>query len=361
MATLRRRLLERRMVELWYALLCFMLIIFVVLDGWDIGAGVLHLIVARTEAERREVIAAIGPLWSWHEVWLVAAGGTFILAFPKIMAAAFSGFYLALWMVLWSFILRGISIEVGGHIHDRMWQAGWDVVFAVSNVLLAVLFGAALGNVIRGVPLDAAGAFSMALFTDFSARGQVGILDWFTLSVAVFATLLLAAHGATYLRYKTQGTVHDRSAAWARRLWSLTAILFVGITVQTSVVRPELFHAMAERPLAWPALLLVAGGFWALGTGLRGSNELRAFAGSCAVIAGLLSAAAVGMFPVILHSTLGAEHSLTAYAGAAPGRGLAVALIWWPVAFVLAATYFIVIMRSYRGKVRPVDNSQGFY
>jgi len=348
------------MVELWFALLCFMLIVFVVLDGWDIGAGALHLIVARTDAERREVIAAIGPLWSWHEAWLIAAGGTFILAFPQIMAAAFSGFYLALWMVLWSFILRGISIEVGGHIHDRMWQAGWDFVFAVSNVLLAVLFGAALGNVIRGVPVDASGKFSMALFTDFGVRGQVGILDWYTLTVAVFATLLLAAHGATYLRFKTQGPVHARSTRWARRLWTLTAVLFVVITLQTEFVRPELFGAMGGRPLAWPALAVIVAGFWAVATGLRGSNELRAFAGSCAIIVGLLSAAAISMFPVILRSTLAAEHSMTAYAGAAPGRGLAVALIWWPLAFVLAATYFVVIMRSYRGKVRPAD-TQGFY
>jgi cytochrome bd ubiquinol oxidase subunit II len=349
------------MVELWFALLCFMLIVFVVLDGWDIGAGALHLIVARTDAERREVIAAIGPLWSWHEVWLVAAGGTFVLAFPTIMAAAFSGFYLALWMVLWSFILRGISIEVGGHIHDRMWQAGWDVVFAVSNVLLAVLFGAALGNVLRGVPIDATGKFSMALFTDFGVHGQVGILDWYTLSVAVFATLLLAAHGATYLRFKTQGPVHARSTRWARGLWALTAALFVVITVQTEFVNPDLFRAMAARPMAWAALALIAASFWALWTGLRSSNELRAFAGSCAVIVGLLSAAAISMFPVILRSTLAAGHSMTAYSGATSGRGLLVALIWWPIAFVLAVAYFVVIMRSYRGKVRPADDTQGFY
>src|SRR5262245_40961038 len=113
------------MVELWFALLCFMLTMFVVLDGWNIGAGALHTTVARADGERRQVIAAIGPLWSWHEVWLVAWGGTLLLAFPAVLAAAFSGFYLALWLVLWMLLLRGISIEVGGHIHDRMWQSAW--------------------------------------------------------------------------------------------------------------------------------------------------------------------------------------------------------------------------------------------
>jgi cytochrome bd ubiquinol oxidase subunit II len=145
------------LVELWFALLCFMLTMFVVLDGWDIGAGALHFLVAKNDPERRQVIAAIGPLWSWHEVWLVAAGGTFVLAFPELMAVSFSGFYLALWMVLWSFVLRGISIEVGGHINDSVWRSGWDFVFAASNVLLAIPFGTALGNVIRGVPIDGSG------------------------------------------------------------------------------------------------------------------------------------------------------------------------------------------------------------
>ena len=207
----------RRMVELWFGLLCFTLTMFVVLDGWNIGAGALHLIAGKTDAERREIIAAIGPLWSWHEVWLLAFGGTFLLAFPRVMATSFAGFYLALWLVLWSFILRGVSIEVGGHIHDRLWQSWWDFVFAVSSVLLAVLFGAALGNVIRGVPLDESGKFSMSLFTDFGVRGRVGILDWYTVSVAVFTTVLLSAHGATYLRLKTTGQVHQRSERLARQ------------------------------------------------------------------------------------------------------------------------------------------------
>ena len=236
------------MVELWFAILCVTLILFVVLDGWNIGAGVLHLVVAKRDRERREVIAALGPSWSWNEVWLLAAGGTFVLAFPRILAVSFAGFYLALWLVLWSFVLRGVSIEVGGHIRDTLWHSAWDFVFALSSVLLAVLFGAAFGNVLRGVPLDATGQFSMSLFTDFGVRGRVGILDWYTLSVAVFATSLLAAHGGTYLTLKTTGRVHERSELWARRLWAATAVLFVVVTLQTQVVRPDLYRAMILRP-----------------------------------------------------------------------------------------------------------------
>ena len=339
------------MVELWFGLLCFMLTMFVVLDGWDIGAGALHLIVAKTAAERREVIAAIGPLWSWHEVWLVAAGGTFLLAFPGVMAASFSGFYLALWMALWSLILRGVSIEVGGHIPDRLWQAWWDFVFAASNLFLALLFGAAFGNVIRGVPIDVTGTFSMSLFTDFGVRGRVGILDWYTVSVAVFATLLLAAHGATYLRLKTTARVHDRSERLARRLWTATLIAFPVVSFETWIVRPEIYRAIAARPAAWFAVTVILAGAWAVWTGFRERAEARTFAGSCAIVAGLLDGFAAAVFPVMLHSTLDASYSLTAYRGAAAGGGLRIALVWWPLAFALAIAYLVIVLRSYRGRV----------
>jgi cytochrome d ubiquinol oxidase subunit II len=349
------------MVELWFGLLCFLLTVFVVLDGWNIGAGALHLIAGRSGAERRQIIAAIGPSWSWHEVWLVAFGGTFLLAFPRVMTTSFAGFYLALWLVLWSFILRGISIEVGGHINDRLWQTWWDFVFAVSSVVLAVLFGAALGNVIRGVPLDGSGKFTMALFTHFGVRGRVGILDWYTVSVAVFTTVLIAAHGATYLRLKTTGPVHERSERLARGLWTAILVLFPVISLETWIVRPGLYAAMLTRPAAWLGVAVVLAGAWALFSGLRGPREDRAFAGSCAVIVGLLAGAAASVFPVMLLSTLAPEHSITAYNGAAASRGLGLALLWWPVALVLAFGYFTVLVRNYRGKVRPAQDTQGFY
>ncbi len=200
----------------------------------------------------------------------------------------------------------------------------------------------------------------MSLFTDFGVRGRVGILDWYTVSVAVFTTVLLAAHGATYLRLKTTGRIRQRSERLAGQLWTTVVVLFAVVSLETWVVRPALYGAMIERPLAWLAIGTAMAGSWALFTGLRGPAEGRAFAGSCTVIAGLLAGAAVSVFPEMLHSTLAPEHSMTAYQGAAPGRGLAIALIWWPVAALLAFLYFIVIMREYRGKVTPTGGTQGY-
>jgi cytochrome bd ubiquinol oxidase subunit II len=217
----------------------------------------------------------------------------------------------------------------------------------MSSTLLAFLFGTALGNVIRGVPLDASRTFSMWLFTDFTARGNVGILDWYTLSVAAFTTLLLSGHGASYLAVTTAGTIHDRSVLWARRLWVIVLALFPIVTFATRVVRPELFHELVRRPIAWLAVMVVAGGAWAVWSGLRGGLERRAFIGSCAIVAGLLAGAAASVFPVMLHSTIATEYSLTAFNGSSPGQGLTIALFWWPLAAILAIAYFAIVTKNW--------------
>jgi len=349
------------MIATWYGIVSFMLITYVVLDGRNFGAGMLHWFVAKTPEERRQVVAAIGPLWSWHEVWLVSFGGTLVAVFPRLMASAFAGYYLALFLILWGLILRGISLEVGGHINDRLWQTFWDFVFVFASFLLAILFGAAAGNVVRGVPLDANGNFSMAFFTNFNVRGYVGLLDWYTVSVAIFAAVMLAAHGATYLTLKTEGPVHDRSAKWANYIWGAVAPLFFAISVETWVVRPDLIGRAINNPFLWVGLIMIIVSTIALISGLLTRREMRAFAGSNFLIAGLLVTGAVAIFPVMLYSTLAPENSLTAYTVASNRSTLLLASIWWPVSFALATAYFIFISRRFAGKVSVTRDTQGFY
>jgi cytochrome bd ubiquinol oxidase subunit II len=349
------------MIATWYGIVSFMLITYVALDGRNFGAGMLHWLVARTPEERRQVVAAIGPLWSWHEVWLVGFGGTLVAVFPRLMASAFAGYYLALFLILWGLILRGISLEVGGHINDRLWQGFWDFVFVFANFLLAILFGAAAGNLARGVPLDAYGNFSMAFFTDFRVRGNVGLLDWYTVSIAIFAAVMLAAHGATYLMLKTEGPVHDRSATWAKYLWAAVAPLFLAVSVESWVVRPDLPGKAIYNPFCWLGLLVVIVSTITLISGLSTRREMRAFLGSNFLLVGLLAIGSAAIFPVMLHSTLAPENSLTAYAVASSPSALLLASIWWPVGFVLAATYFVFISRRYAGKVNVKRDTQGFY
>src|SRR3954464_8664802 len=265
------------MIAAWYAAVSFTLIIYVVLDGRNFGAGMLQWFVGRTSAEGRVEIAAIGPLWTWHEVWLLGFGGTLIAIFPRLMASAFSGYYRALFLILWCLIGRGISIEVGGHINDRLWQGYWDFNFVLSNFLLAILFGAAAGNVARGVPLDAQGNFSMAFFTNFGVRGHVGLLDWYTVSIAILAVVMLGAHGATYLTLKTERSVHDRCERWAKYLWIAVVPLLFVVLVESRIVRPDLPGRALSNPFWWIGLLVVATAAIMLISGLTSRRELRAF------------------------------------------------------------------------------------
>jgi cytochrome d ubiquinol oxidase subunit II len=338
-----------------------MLTTYIVLDGRNFGAGILHWIVAKSPAERRQVIAAIGPLWSWHEVWLVGTGGVMVMAFPRLMANAFSGYYLALFLILWCVLLRGVSIEVGGHINDRLWQTFWDAVFVLSNILLAVLFGAASGNVVRGVPLNPDGTFYLAFFTDFRVHGNVGLLDWYTLSMALFCVLLLTAHGATYLTMKTEGPVHERAAAIARRLWIAAVPAFLVITLLTWLVRPELLGGLMFRPLAWVTLSVCIASVAALMLGISGKLERLALIGSTFLLFGLLMTGAAALFPVLLFSTINSADRLTASDCAAPDQSLWIATGWWLPALVLAFVYLIIIRRHYSGKVNVSKDNQGLY
>ena len=349
------------MIATWYAIVSFMLIVYVALDGRNFGAGMLQWFAAKTPEERRQVIAAIGPLWSWHEVWLVAFGGTLLAIFPRLLASAFAGYYLALFLILWCFILRGISIEVGGHINDRLWQGFWDFVFVFSNFLLAILFGAAAGNVARGVPLDAQGNFSMAFFTNFRTSGYVGLLDWYTVSIAIFAMVILAAHGATYLTLKTEGAVHDRSSTLAKYLWMAVVPLFMLISIETFLVRPDLPGHAVYNPFCYVGLLVVAASMATLISGLSTGRERRTFIGSNLMLVGLLVTGAAAIFPVMLYSTLAPENSLTAYNVAAGVNSFLFACIWWPLGLALATFYFVFISRRYAGKVSVRRDNQGFY
>jgi len=339
------------MIALWYFLISFMLITYGVLDGRNFGVGLLHGFVAKTPQERRQVVAAIGPLWTWHEVWLVGFGGTVFAVFPELLATAFAGYYLALFLILWCLILRGISLELGGHLDDPMWQGFWDFVLVASSGLLSILFGAAAGNLVRGVPINAEGDFSMAFFTDFHIRGNVGILDWYTISIALFATVMLAAHGANYLVLKTEGPVQMRSARLARLLWILAIPLFVIISAEGWYVRPSLLDIALHRPLCWLGIAVILGSIWILFQGLWSANEKKAFWGGNFLIVGLMATGAAAFFPVLLYSTLGEANSLTAGAASAGHGSLMMALIWWPFGLALSVVYFIFISRRYAGKV----------
>ncbi len=348
------------MEMLWFWLVSVMVAIYVVMDGFDFGAGILHLVVAKTNEERREVLGAIGPLWDGNEVWLLAGGGSLFLAFPKVLAAGFSGFYLAMWLVVWSLMLRGISIEFRSHVEDGLWRHFWDGTFALSSVLLPVLLGAALGNVLRGVPLDATGYFAMPLWNDFRLGANPGVLDWYTVLIGVFALVTVAAHGALFLAWKTEGPVHRRSAALSMNLWTLVLVLWALASFATSVVNPAISRNLSTAPLAWAAILIFLTGLGLVFAGIKLKRFLLAFLGSGAFILGLLAASAACVYPVMLKSTLDPAFDLTALNASVGGHGLRTGLVWWLIGFPIAIGYVLFLFRFHRGKVKAAAEGEGY-
>jgi len=336
---------------IWFCLVALMVATYVVLDGYDLGAGIVHLFVARSDDERRLVLKSIGPFWDGNEVWLLAGGGTLYFAFPALYAASFSGFYLPLMMVLWLLMLRGIAIEFRSHLDSDVWRPLWDVTFGVASALLAIFFGVALGNVVRGVPLDASGYFFLPLWTNFGISGPLGILDWYTVIVGLAAFLTLTLHGALWVAWKTDGPIEERCRDLALRAWWLTAVLIVLITVLSFLVQPQLIASFAARPWGYviPVAALTA---FALVRVWAAPRPGAAFLASSVFIAAMLSSAAFGLYPYVLPSRINPGFGLTITNAAAPAYGLRIGLGWWIPGVVLAIVYVVFLYRRFGGKVR---------
>ena len=341
------------MATAWFILLAVMLAVYVVLDGFDLGAGILHLSVAKTDAERRTVLAAIGPVWDGNEVWLIAFGGTLVYTFPRVYAAGFSGFYMPLMMVLWLLILRGISIEFRSQEAAHLWRSFWDGCFCVSSSLLAIVLGAALGNVIRGVPIEASGFFSGPLFTNFLPGGRPGVLDWYTVLVGLYTLAVLAGHGALYLAVKTDGPLGERSWVAAHRAWIAALVVGIPATIATAWIRPRLVQNLAARPLTWILVAGVVVGLAGVFTGIRKRQEARDFGASVCFLVCTLAATAAGLYPDLLTSTVNAANTLTVSNAAAGDLSLRIGFVWWSAAIILAIGYFAYLFHSFRGKVTP--------
>jgi cytochrome d ubiquinol oxidase subunit II len=345
------------MPTLWFCLVAFMLAMYVLLDGFDLGAGALHLFAARTHQERRLILQAIGPVWDGNEVWLIAAGGTLFFTFPRLYAASFSGFYLPLMIILWLLILRGLAVELRSHLHNPVWVSFWDGLFFVGSALLALFFGVALANVVRGVPLDSQGYFFEPLWTNFDPRNATpGILDWYTVLIGVLALAALIVHGANFTALKTDGAVHERAVRLGGRWWIVTVVLTGLGTIVTFSLRPVLLGNFAARP--WGALLPVVAlaGLAGIGVFRRRGRDGLSLAASGVYLVGMLASTAFAVYPNVLPA-VDPTRSLTVDNAAAPLYGLTVGLVWWSLGMVLAAIYFTLIYSLFRGRVQPTDEA----
>jgi cytochrome bd ubiquinol oxidase subunit II len=344
---------------IWFWLVAVMLVAYVVLDGFDLGVGILHPFLARNEKDRQIMLRSIGPVWDGNEVWLLAGGGTLYFAFPLLYASAFSGFYLALMIVLWLLIMRGASIELRAQIDSTVWRSFFDGLFFFSSTLLAIFFGAALANVIRGVPLADDGYFFLPLWTNWRVGETPGILDWYTVMGGVVALVALAVHGALYLAVKTEGDLQRR----ARRMIQRGRIaLIVATTVSlpgTMIARPDSLANYDMYPVLFviPALVLLAmGGIIYFS---RKEADHAAFGCSCAYLSLMMVGAAAGLFPRLLPSSVDPARDITVEKAISGAYALRVGLVWWAIGMALAFAYFFIIYRMFRGKVSLESGGYG--
>ena len=335
---------------LWFWLVAVMIVGYVVLDGFDLGVGVLHLFLVRDEQERRQTLASIGPVWDGNEVWLLAGGGTLYFAFPLLYASAFSGFYLPLMIVLWLLVLRGVSLELRNHLDLGVWRTLLDGVFGLASSLLAVFYGAALANVIRGVPLQPDGYFFLPLWTNWLPGIHPGILDWYTVIGGLLALVALTLHGALWLTVKLAGSLAERARGIVHPLWLLLTALTVVSFFATNAVRPSILDNFFHAPVAFVVPVGVVVSMACIWWFNRAAQPLRAFLASCAYLFFMLTGACWGLYPVLLPATTGSANDITLGRALSGPHTLAVGLVWWAFGMALAVAYIVFVYSRFRGK-----------
>lgn len=349
----------------WYIVIVAMLAIYVVLDGYDFGTGIVHLFFAKTEKDKKAITNAIGPFWDANEVWLIATGGVLFFAFPTLYASSFSGFYLPLIMILWLLIFRAIGLELRGQIHHPMWALIWDKAFGIASLLLALFFGIALGNVVRGVNLGMvengvstheAHYFFLPLWNPtFSPQAEhLGIIDWFTLLLGIIGMVALTIHGANWIIFKTNSGLNEKLKNLVFKLNFLLFGLVIFSLLIWHIIEPKPFHNFMNHPWLWifPALTF---------TGLFGLFKVKTFkkhglgflCSSLFLVGGLASTVA-SIFPNWLPSTNHINPSLTIYNVAADDYGLQIGMNWFFIALALVIVYVVIQYRVFKGKMDDV-------
>jgi cytochrome d ubiquinol oxidase subunit II len=327
----------------WFALVGVLFTGYVILDGFDLGVGVLHLLAVRRDEDRRVFLNAIGPVWDGNEVWLVTGGGALFAAFPAVYATVFSGFYLAFMALLCALIFRAVAIEFRSKHPSPRWRAFWDAGFAGGSLFSSLLIGVAMGNIARGVPLDARGEF---------AGSFLGLLNPYALLMGVTTVALFAMHGAIYLVLKTEGELQAQVRRWVNPLIIAFILCYVILTLATLLYVPHITEAFRREPWFFVVVVAVVLAIANIPREVSHGREFLAFLSSGAAMAGLMALFGLGMYPNLVFCHTEPVHSLTAFNAASSektlGIMLTIALIGVPVVLAYSASIYWI----FRGKVK---------
>ncbi len=327
---------------IWFILVGVLLVGYAVLDGFDLGVGMLHLAIARTDEERSVLMRAIGPVWDGNEVWLLTMGGALFAAFPVVYATVFSGFYLALILLLVGLILRAVALEFRHHLPDAGWRGIWDLAFFAGSLLPALLLGVAIGNVAYGLPFNAEAQYT---------GGLLGLLNPFSLLVGLVSVAMFTLQGALWLTIRTEGDLRRRAWRVASLAWPIFMTLWLAITVFARVAAGHLWDNFAT-PLAWVVPVLFVAATLATGGAILSRRATTAFAASSASIAGLIGILGVGLYPNVVPGRDGAS-GLSVAGAASSDLALTVMLVIALIGMPLVLAYTAFIYRHFWGPVDP--------
>ncbi len=327
---------------IWFILVGVLFTGYAILDGFDLGTGALHLFT-KTDNDRRIMLNAIGPVWDGNEVWLVTGGGALFAAFPEVYATSFSGFYIAMMLLLFGLIFRAVAIDFRSKMENKTWRGFWDISFSLSSIISSLLVGVALGNIAWGIPLD----------SDFEFAGSfLGLLHPFALLVGITTVALFMMHGAIYLLMKTEGELQSKIRTWVNP----TIIFFIICYILTTMASLLYIPHMSENLKAFPPLMILpllnALAIANIPREIHHGREFRAFLSSCAAMVALLALFGIGMYPNLILSTPDVANSLNIYNAASSDKTLGIMLVIAILGMPLVIAYTISIYWIFRGKVK---------
>ena len=326
---------------IWFLLIGALLSGYAILDGFDLGVGMLHLFVKEDE-ERRTMINSIGPVWDGNEVWLVTGGGALFAAFPHVYATVFSGFYDAFILLLFMLIFRAVAIEFRSKQTMLWWRKMWDIAFSVASFLIALLMGVALANIITGIPIGPDKEFTGTFLS---------LINPYTVLVGVTTVALFMMHGAIYSVMKTDGDLQKKLRGWVNNTIIFFVICYATVTMTTLIYYPHMVENFRAVPLLFIVALLNMLAIANIPREISKGREFRAFISSAASIAALLLLFAIGIFPNIVFSNSNPEYSLTLYNAASSEKTLTIMLIIALIGIPFVFAYTITIYWIFRGKV----------
>lgn len=331
----------------WFLLIGALLTGYAILDGFDLGVGVLHLF-SRDDSERRLNLKAIGPVWDGNEVWLITGAGALFAAFPRVYATVFSSFYLAFMLLLLALIFRAVSFEFRSQVDSPAWRRCWDWAFGLGSLVPALLYGVTVGNILRGLPLNEKGLFTGSF---------PGLLNPYALLLGLLSLTMFTMHGAAYMTLKTNGELRERMTKWVIRAWIVFAALFILSTIATFFVSPYLFEGAPGNPLWWLFLVLFLASVVYLPLASKRLKYLHVFLASSGSIVSMIGLAAVGIFPRLVPSVTDLAYSLTIYNAASTPRTHTVMLIIALIGMPLVIAYTAYVYWVFKGKVELSEES----